>query len=79
MKDRRLRACAEAHIAAMERRTSADHERLADILRAWCWPGGPEDRTEPVARGWVRRWGRACAHTVSVECTCAQGRCAACN
>jgi hypothetical protein len=79
MKDRRLRACAEAHIAAMARRTSADHDRLADILRGWCWPGGPEDRTEPVARGWVRQWGRACAHTVAVECTCAQGRCAACN
>jgi hypothetical protein len=74
-----LRARARAHIAAMERRTSADHDRLAEILAARAWPGGGEDRTEPAAHAWVRRWGRACAHTVALECTCAQGHCAVCN
>ena len=74
-----LRATAEAHIAAMERRTRDDHDRLAAILQAGCWPGGPEDRSVPAARGWVRQWGRACPHTVAAECTCAQGRCAVCN
>jgi hypothetical protein len=79
MKDHRLRACAEAHIAAIGRRTSDDHDRLAGILRGWCWPGGAADRTESVGRDWVRRWGHGCRHTVAVECTCAQGSCAVCN
>jgi hypothetical protein len=52
MDDPPLRARAEAHIAAMARRTAADHDRLASHLRGWCRPGGATDRTEPVARGW---------------------------
>jgi hypothetical protein len=79
MRDHRLRARAEAHIAAMARRTADDRDRLAEILRAGCRPGGRADRTEPAGRGWVREWGRACAHTVALECTCAQGRCALCS
>jgi hypothetical protein len=78
MRDRH-RFRAEAHIAAMARRSAADHERLAEILAGQCWPGGEADRNEPAARGWVRRWGRASAHRVILECTCAHGRCAVCN
>jgi hypothetical protein len=74
-----LRARVEAHIAAMKRRSDEDHDRLVGILEAGCWPGGPEDRTVPAAHGWVRRWASACPHTVTVTCTCAQGRCAVCN
>jgi hypothetical protein len=74
-----LQARAEAHIAAMSRRTRADHDRLAEILQARCWPDGGDDRIEPGARGWVRRWGRASAHSAAVECTCARGHCALCN
>jgi hypothetical protein len=79
MEDQPFRARAEAHIAAFARRTAADHDRLAEILRSRCWPGGPGDRTEPAARAWVRRWGPACRHAVALECTCAHGRCAVCN
>jgi hypothetical protein len=74
-----LRAAAEAHIAAVGRRTAADHDRLATVLRSWCWPGGLEDQTGPVARGWVRRWGPTCLGAIEVECTCAEGRCTLCN
>ena len=74
-----LRARAEAHIAAMARRTPADHERLAEILAGRCWPAGGADRTDPAARGWVRRWGRTSVHAVVLECTCAHGSCAVCN
>ena len=74
-----FRAVAEAHIAAAGRRTPADRDRLAAILRSWCWPGGPADRTEPVARGWVSRWGPSCVGAVELECTCARGRCTLCN
>jgi hypothetical protein len=79
MEDQPFRARAEAHVAAFAQRTAADHDRLARALRSWCWPGGGEDRTEPVARGWVRRWGPACRHTVALECTCPRGGCAVCN
>ena len=74
-----LRARAEAHIGAMGRRTSADHERLAGILRMSCWPDVGDDRLEPAGIAWVRRWGRAVGHTVAHECTCRQGNCAVCN
>jgi hypothetical protein len=74
-----LRARAEAHIAAAGRRTAEDHERLAGILRGWCWPGGTEDRTEAVARRLLRSRGPACTSRVELECTCSQGRCTLCN
>jgi hypothetical protein len=79
MDDPPLRARAEAHIAARACRTAADHDRLASHLRGWCRPGGATDRTEPVARGWVPRWGPARLDAVVLECTCAQGRCPLCN
>jgi len=79
MKNHRLGARDEAHIAAMTRRNADDHDRLADILRGWCRPGGAAERTEPVARGWVRQRGRACGHAVALQCMCAQGSCAVCN
>jgi hypothetical protein len=79
MDDQPLRARAEAHIAAAGRRTEADHDRLAEILSSWCWPGGPADRTEPVARGWLRRWGPQRIEALVFECTCAHGRCELCN
>jgi hypothetical protein len=63
----------------MERRTSDDHDRLAGILRLNCWPDGGDDRLDPAALAWVRRWGRVARHTVALECTCRQGNCAVCN
>jgi hypothetical protein len=74
-----LRVRAEAHISAMSRRTSADHDQLAQILQVGSWPGGTADRTGPAGRDWARRWARACPHTAVPECTCAEGRCAVCN
>jgi hypothetical protein len=54
----------------------------ARMLRT-CWPGGPNDRTEPAARGWLSRWhpvAAAAAVAVAVpECGCASGRCTVCN
>jgi hypothetical protein len=79
MREGRLRACANAHIAAMGRRTSEDHDLLAEVLSGRCWPGGPSDRMDPAGRARVRQWGRAYAYTVALECTCAQGPCAVCN
>ena len=77
--DHPLRARAQAHIAAASRRTAEDHERLAGILQGWCWPGGPEDRTDAVARSLVRTRGPARLARIEFECTCSQGRCTICN
>ena len=79
MDDESFRARAEAHVSAFADRTAADHDRLAGALRSWCWPGGGADRTEPVARAWVRAWGPACRHAVALRCTCAHGPCLLCN
>jgi hypothetical protein len=79
MEDHPLRATAIAHIAASARRTPVDHERLASVLRSWCWPGGLPDRTEPAGRAWMRQAEPACLDTVALECTCARGRCTVCN
>jgi hypothetical protein len=79
MEDNPPRARAEVHIAAYTRRTAADHDRLAAFLRGRCWPGGSGDRTEPVARGWLRQWGPGHAPAVAPACTCAHGLCALCN
>jgi hypothetical protein len=66
-------------IGTAERATTDGRAGLADSLRRWCWPGGGEDRTEPVARAWVRRWGPTLLGEVAVECTCADGHCSLCN
>jgi hypothetical protein len=72
-----FRAVAEAHIAAAGRHTPADRDRLAAILRSWCWPARRSDGA--VARGWVSQWEPSCVGAVDLECTCARGRCALCN
>jgi len=66
-------------IGIAEREETGGRAGLADSLHRWCWPGGGEDRTEPVARGWVRRWGPNLLDEIVVDCTCAHGRCSLCN
>lgn len=79
MEDLPLRARAAALIASVARGTEAERDELADALRQRCWPGGGADRTEPVARDWVRLWGPQRLGAVVMRCTCAQGRCDLCN
>lgn len=38
-----------------------------------------EERTEPVAREWVRRWGPGHLGAALPDCSCAAGRCVVCN
>jgi hypothetical protein len=66
-------------IGAAERDAPGGRTGLADALHDWCWPGGASDRTEPVARGWVQRWGPNLLGEVAFDCTCAEGRCTLCN
>ena len=51
---------------------------LLDRLVERSWPGGG-DRTEPVARRWVRAWGPVRTLATPPPCACAGGRCSVCN
>jgi hypothetical protein len=67
-------------VASIQGRTARETDRLATMLRAWCWPGDGSDRHEPSALEWVRRWGPArVAAQQPTACSCVQGRCAVCN
>jgi hypothetical protein len=77
--DKSLHARLAELIASTGDRSPADGDRLVAALHGWCWPGGVSDRTEPVSRAWVRRWGPHCLGAIVAECTCAAGRCHLCN
>jgi hypothetical protein len=68
-----------AIVAAVAARTEAETDRLASMLRTWCWPGGASDRHEPTALEWVRRWGPSRLTAQPLDCSCTRGRCAVCN
>jgi hypothetical protein len=60
-------------------RPQLESELLTDRLMRSCWPGGHDDRDEPVARGWLRLWGPVKVVVAAPVCRCDQGRCAICN
>ena len=68
-----------ALIESVPARTDFETNRLVALLRHHCWPGGVGDRTERPALEWVRRWGPARLTSSTVDCSCAEGRCAVCN
>jgi hypothetical protein len=67
------------HVATIAERTETETERLAAMLRTWCWPGEATDRRVPQAVEWLRRWGPSRGAAASLDCSCAAGRCAVCN
>jgi predicted DNA-binding ribbon-helix-helix protein len=68
-----------AIVTEIAERTEPETDRLASMLRTWCWPGGAADRREPSALEWVRRWRPARMSAEPLDCSCARGRCALCN
>lgn len=66
------------HIRAAAR-PDGENNRLAQRLVLAAWPGGTEDRTDAVARGWLRIWGPVRVVADMPPCGCAQGRCVICN
>jgi hypothetical protein len=66
------------HIRAAGR-PDTESDRLMYDLVAACWPSGSEDRSEPVARGWLRMWGPIRIVVDVPACGCARGRCHICN
>ena len=66
------------HIRAATR-PEGETRRLITHLLVRCWPGGLDDTTEPIARGWLRLWGPMTVVVDVPECTCDTGRCTICN
>jgi hypothetical protein len=66
-------------VAAIAGRTEPETQRLAAMLRSWCWPGGGNDRREPAAVEWLRRWGPSRQTETPLDCSCVRGRCFVCN
>lgn len=56
-----------------------DSRALASLIAGACWPGGSEDRTEPVALEWLRRWHPERIAVALPACSCDSGHCALCN
>jgi hypothetical protein len=73
MDDDRIRRHVEAA------RHGGDARRLASRIMGFCWPGGSDDRSEPAALDWVRRWRPASAGAALPVCSCAAGNCGICN
>lgn len=67
------------HIARLAAKDDQTDRLLMLDVAEYCWPGGACDRTEPVARRWLRLWRPARAAAVLPVCSCAAGRCAVCN
>ena len=44
-------------VDAIDKRTSAQSDRLIVMLTGPCWPSGHGDRLEPGAIEWVKKWG----------------------
>jgi hypothetical protein len=75
MDDERIRQ----HIEAASGRPARDTQRLTVQIAGFCWPGGSEDRSEPGALAWLRRWRPATGGAALPVCSCAAGKCGVCN
>jgi len=69
---------ADALAPLVTRAGRPDYQLMADLL-AFSWPGGPADRTAPVAREWLRRWSPRTLVRDGPVCACPDGRCACSN
>jgi hypothetical protein len=77
--DARTPASVAAHIRYVHARTRADSDEFAGLMLRWVWPGGHDDRFDPVAVEWVRRWNPRTLVAGDAECGCTVGRCTVCN
>jgi hypothetical protein len=67
------------HLRAADGRIPGGPHSLTARVIAWCWPGGPDDRSDRVALEWVRRWRPEKSGARLPLCSCETGRCAVCN
>jgi hypothetical protein len=65
-------------LTSLASRTHAETVVLTARLREACWPGS-DDRTDALAREWLRRSGPGMSSLSVMGCTCGHGRCRVCN
>ena len=65
-------------LMSLASRTHAETVVLTARLRERCWPGG-DDRTDALAREWLKRRGLTVHNPETVDCSCGSGRCRVCN
>ena len=65
-------------LISLASRTHAETVVLTARLRERCWPGG-DDRTDTLAREWLRQRGPKGVAPAPDGCTCGDGRCSVCN
>ncbi len=65
-------------LTSLASRTHAETVVLTARLREACWPGS-DDRTDAVAREWLRRRGPEMGSPSVTGCSCGHGRCRVCN
>jgi len=65
-------------LMSLSARTHAETVVLTARLRETCWPGS-DDRTDALAREWLRRSGPGITTPSVAPCTCGTGRCRVCN
>jgi hypothetical protein len=65
-------------LTSLAARTQAETVVLTARLRETCWPGS-DDRTDVLAREWLRLRGPSLTSPSLASCTCGDGRCRVCN
>jgi len=65
-------------LTSLSARTPAETVVLTARLRESCWPGS-DDRTDALAREWLRRSSPTLTTPSVAPCTCESGRCRVCN
>ena len=65
-------------LTSLSIRTHAETVVLTARLREACWPGS-DDRTDALAREWLRVGGPVAGSPGAVGCSCRTGRCRVCN
>jgi hypothetical protein len=80
MDDQPRPAVVAALVEAIDRRSHNQTDWIVRSLVSGAWPGGHEDRNDPTAAQWVRRWGPSPTHwSFMSDCACSHGRCTVCN
>ena len=69
-------AAVSVHVRALQEVNTDLYEAA---LFAHCWPGGCEDRLDPISIEWVKRWSPAALSAARLQCSCTDGRCGICN
>lgn len=67
------------HIENVAARRESETDRLVGRIVHASWPAGLDDRMQPAALNWLRRWYPARIGAAIPACSCTAGRCAICN